>query len=916
VARNFSSASNSITLPSTTLPALQNFTAVAVCRVTTNPGFAGYIFGWDSSSSSIGALGVDSAGNMRAIVASSSGIGPTSAISSGATDGWILYAITKTSGTTTIRFHRYLYASDTWARGNSTSTAANSLAPNQVRLGNYWTGSDGFTGDLAAAAIFNATLTDDQVSSLPFSSAAWLSLAPVGMWVLDQSNVTQTVIDWTGGGTNETARSGSAVSTASVPILGYGHPVILRTRQAPPNPQLAASYYLPFTGNNASTLTTPSFTPANGEVIVVKMQTWATGTAMGSVTGGSQTWTSQVVEAPGGFNGWVGISTTTITGSPGSMTVSATPAASCGHSMVVERWTNAQLAATPAVGSGTAASSAPSATVTTTAANSVVSWLVYDNNNRDPSARAYLSSAVDEALDDNHTGTNGVTYYAYQQAPSAGSQTIGLSAPNTMQWVIAGIEIQAPSAGGGSQNGAAALTSASSLTAGATKAVAGAVGMTAGSSLTGGATQATTGACTMSAASSMAVAATKVQPGAVAMSAASSATTSATVVQPGAVTMSAASALSASPTQNSGAAVAMGSASSLTTAAVLVQPGAVGMTAASSVTASASQTSVAVVAMSSASALTIAGTRVQPGAVSMTSASALAADATSGAATGSTMTAASSLTAGAGQTSAAAVAMAAASSLTATGVRVQPGTATMSAASSLSAAGTLTGQGASVMSASSSLTAAGTTTTGGTGAILNAASAMTVSAAATGQGAAALSAVSSLSANAGGGQSGAATLSAASSLSADAVRSAGAAALMNAASSLSAAGLRIVIGAADMSATSTLTAAGSVTSGGTGVAMTSASSLTAGAFAQQAAAVAMSAISSLTAGANLGLRAQVAMTAASSLSATVYVPPAFYQPGILTAGSTRSAPTAGTIPYPRLTAGTVRGPTYPSGGGG
>lgn len=37
-------------------------------------------------------------------------------------------------------------------------------------------------------------------------------------------------------------------------------------------------------------------------------------------------------------------------------------------------------------------------------------------------------------------------------------------------------------------------------------------------------------------------------------------------------------------------------------------------------------------------------------------------------------------------------------------------------------------------------------------------------------------------------------------------------------------------------------------------------------------------------------------------------------PGILTPGSTRSAPTAGTLPYPRLTAGTLRGPTYASGG--
>jgi hypothetical protein len=269
VARTFNGSSDSITLTATALPALQNFTAVAVCRITTNPGFAGYIFGWDVSGSSTGSLGVDSSGNMKVVVASSSGISPTSPISSGAADGWILYAITKTSGTSTIRFHRYLYASDTWARGNSTATAGDTTAPTRVRLGNDWFGSNAMAGDLAAAAIFNTTLTDDQVSSLPFSLANWLSLAPVGMWVTDQSNVAQTVIDWTGRGTNETARSGSTVSTASVPLLGYGHPVVARTRQAPPpDPQFAGSGTLLSGTGSSAALAVPSGVVANDIIVI------------------------------------------------------------------------------------------------------------------------------------------------------------------------------------------------------------------------------------------------------------------------------------------------------------------------------------------------------------------------------------------------------------------------------------------------------------------------------------------------------------------------------------------------------------------------------------------------------------------------------------------------------------------------
>jgi hypothetical protein len=359
-----------------------------------------------------------------------------------------LAAISKTSGLTAPRFHLYDYSSDSWVRGNgSSTTSGGSNAVTGLIAGCRADATGFYSGDIGAGAVYAAALSDDQLSTLPYSFSAWLNLSPAAMLLFDQSNASQAVIDLSGNGANQNAITGTTVSANSVPILSYGHPVAQRARTGN-GPQLLARYVVPFSGNNANTLTTPSFTPVNGEVIVVKMQTWTTTTAMGSVSGGSQTWTSRVVEAPGGFNGWAGISTTTITGSPGSMTVSATPAGSCGHGMVVERWGNASLATTPAVGSGTGASSAPSATVTTAGPNSVVSWLVYDNNNRDPSTRAYRSSAVDEALDDQHVGTNGVTYYAYQQAATAGAQTFGLTAPSTTQWVAAAIEIQAPSTGG------------------------------------------------------------------------------------------------------------------------------------------------------------------------------------------------------------------------------------------------------------------------------------------------------------------------------------------------------------------------------------------------------------------------------------------------------------------------------------
>ncbi len=215
-------------------------------------------------------------------------------------------------------------------------------------------------------------------------------------------------------------------------------------------PSLIASYAVAsvITGDT-STLATPSFTPSNGEMIVVKAATWDTGTASGTPSGGSLVYTRQVTAQPGGFNGYGTIFTAVVSGSPGSMVVTlSAPAATCYHSMTVERWSSAQVAGTPATNSTINGSGAPSATLTTTANNSIITWLNVDLASQDPASRAYRSSAVEDGLADGHLNTNSVHYYAYQTAAVAGSQTIGLTAPGSQTWTMTGIEIKdAPPAG-------------------------------------------------------------------------------------------------------------------------------------------------------------------------------------------------------------------------------------------------------------------------------------------------------------------------------------------------------------------------------------------------------------------------------------------------------------------------------------
>jgi hypothetical protein len=203
------------------------------------------------------------------------------------------------------------------------------------------------------------------------------------------------------------------------------------------------SPYLLTQVSNLTTLTTAAFTPADNEVLVVKVATENTNQpVIGTVSGGSLTYASRAASNTASHC-QCAIYTAAVGTSPGSMTVSCTFTTTTGfHSMLVERWSGAALAGTPAtVATTQVAGTAPSATVTTTGTNSVVSWVVADWAATSPATRAYRSSAVEEGIHDASSTGNYVAYYAYQAAAAAGAQTIGLTAPNQTP-TLCGVEIQ------------------------------------------------------------------------------------------------------------------------------------------------------------------------------------------------------------------------------------------------------------------------------------------------------------------------------------------------------------------------------------------------------------------------------------------------------------------------------------------
>lgn len=138
------------------------------------------------------------------------------------------------------------------------------------------------------------------------------------------------------------------------------------------------------------------------------------------------------------------IFTTVVAGSPGTLTVTVPWTGSAGyHSAVFERWTAASLAATPATNATKNVTGANgfNGSVTTTAANSQVSWCAGDWNALAPGTPGYRSSAVQDGLHDGSTA-HYVAYYATQAAAAAGAQSFGLTTPaGSAVWKYLAIEI-------------------------------------------------------------------------------------------------------------------------------------------------------------------------------------------------------------------------------------------------------------------------------------------------------------------------------------------------------------------------------------------------------------------------------------------------------------------------------------------
>lgn len=145
----------------------------------------------------------------------------TAGLTSEEADGWTLWVVTKAAGTTTPRFYKRRLAEGSGSFADASGTQENVPgSPSAVYLGRRATAVQYFNGDLAAVGIWGKALSDAEVEALGNVVALdeWLATSPTALWLFDEAAVGIEADDETGGGANQTERSGTEVRGEAPPI--------------------------------------------------------------------------------------------------------------------------------------------------------------------------------------------------------------------------------------------------------------------------------------------------------------------------------------------------------------------------------------------------------------------------------------------------------------------------------------------------------------------------------------------------------------------------------------------------------------------------------------------------------------------------------------------------------------------------
>lgn len=193
---------------------------------------------------------------------------------------------------------------------------------------------------------------------------------------------------------------------------------------------------------SAFTLTTTSRTVSVdvvvGDRVIVKASGSGSNGAISVSDGQSLTWTPTAVTDSGYTP--VRVFTSSPVTAAGSLTVTLTRASGSSYwGADVEVWRSVDTFGSPVTGKGS--SGAPSLSVTTTAANSAITWISGDINSVSVSTRTWNTTAG--SVTENYAATPGASIYTswWADTGTAGSKTVGLTKPTGQKWSAIAVPI-------------------------------------------------------------------------------------------------------------------------------------------------------------------------------------------------------------------------------------------------------------------------------------------------------------------------------------------------------------------------------------------------------------------------------------------------------------------------------------------
>ncbi len=183
--------------------------------------------------------------------------------------GWQIFAETKATGATTPRAHVCTLTSRAWVHADMAGSGNDGDAANGWYIGAHVSFGDFFNGPIYLVAYWNTVLSDVQLETIT-SVATLRALSPTGLWILDQADVGTAVVEVNGSGADQTAISGTTVTTG-VQIPNFGVPELAGAYAAAATPTLSATVSAPI-----ATAAAAAFTPT--------FPVYLTGSAAGAVT--------------------------------------------------------------------------------------------------------------------------------------------------------------------------------------------------------------------------------------------------------------------------------------------------------------------------------------------------------------------------------------------------------------------------------------------------------------------------------------------------------------------------------------------------------------------------------------------------------------------------------------------------------